>query len=81
MMRSFRDDSSLDAVRGDSLEPDGKQEAGRIDDLDLLPHPGSQRPRQVARITAFDYSPGPVTSRKKRWQLSALSRHIALKVS
>ena len=64
-MWSLLDDSSFDPVRRDRVEADCQQEAGRIDHVDLLTHPRSQRASEMTSIRAFDYGPATFTSRKK----------------
>jgi hypothetical protein len=41
-MRSLFDDNPFGPVRRDQVEADCQQEAGRIDHLDVLTHPGSK---------------------------------------
>ena len=80
-MWSLLDDSSFDPVRRDRVEADCQQEAGRIDHLDLLFNPGSQRASEVTSVRALDYDPSSFTSRKECRQPLLGCRHIALKVS
>ncbi len=62
------DDRAFDAFGGDLVQADCKQEAIRIDDVDLLPHTRAERAGQVAGVAADDYGPPALTAGKERRQ-------------
>jgi hypothetical protein len=63
------------------LEADRQHETGRVDDLDLLSHPGPQRAGQMAGVAALDHRTIAFTSREKGGQWLRRSYPIALNVS
>ena len=68
MVLAFGHHSALDPIGRHAIETHGQHQAGGVDDLDLLPHPGAQRACEVAGVVAEDDCPRTVALNKKGWQ-------------
>ena len=64
-MLALSDDHAFDALGGHSVETHGEKKTVGVDDLDLLPHPGPQRAREVAGVGADDERTPALTLGKK----------------